>query len=229
MIALLNRSFTLWIAALVSVSAATPEKKETPAERRLHNASVVFEEILFSGDRAVPQSVRDAARCVVIIPAVANDLLKVGAPSGKGFLACRTADLTDWSAPAAVQIDGSSADSDLILIAVNGQAASVIMRPQFILDLVTPGPTGNSTILDVQAGAPTTEQIFAWSRTRGVLRGVALSGLTLKQDPAGNRELYGRTQDNQDIVSNQTQPPRGSHRLSNALNRFSPETTGEKH
>jgi lipid-binding SYLF domain-containing protein len=224
MTAKVYRSLSLCFAALVPIAAATvSEKKETPTEHRLRAAGAVFDEILSSGDRGVPPDVLERARCVVIVPGVRNDLVKVGAETGKGFLTCRAAD-HEWSAPAAVQLDYAGSESDLIVFAMTAQSAPALMRPQWTFDGVVAGPLGRSS--DVQA------DLFAYVRNRGTLTGIALNGVMMRQDAAGNRELYGRTQESQDIVRNQASPPRGSLRLFNALNKFAPENnrqTLDKH
>jgi len=216
------RNFALWMTILAPIAvAAEAEKKETPTEHRLRAAGVVFDEILASGDKGVPQGVLNRTLCIVIVPGVRNELVKVGAQRGKGFLICKTADLRDWSAPAAVQLDYPSADSDLIVLAVSGKSASTMMNSKLTLEGVVAGPIGRDD-------TPATD-LLAYTRMRGALAGIALSGVIMRQDAAGNRDLYGRTQDNQEIVQGQTTPPRASRRLFNALTRFAPEEAVEKH
>ena len=66
-----------------------------------------------------------------------------------------------------------------------------------------------------------TAEILSWSRTRGVFAGVSLQGATLRQDVSDNRDLYGRTLENREIIDKELPVPKAGKKLISLLNKYS--------
>jgi lipid-binding SYLF domain-containing protein len=66
-----------------------------------------------------------------------------------------------------------------------------------------------------------TAEILTWSRSRGVFAGVSLSGATLRQDLDVNRNLYGKTLENKEIVFGSMKAPAPAADLLGLLNKYS--------
>jgi len=89
---------------------------------RIHRSNLVFQEIMATPDRAVPQELLETAKCIAIIPGEKKVAFWVGGSYGKGLVTCRTT--RGWSGPVfltlgggsfGLQIGGSSTDIVMIL------------------------------------------------------------------------------------------------------------------
>ena len=99
-----------------------------------------------------------------------------------------------------------------------------LLTTQFTLGAegaVAAGSVGRSATAQTDAGMRA--EILSWSRSRGVFAGIALQGATLRQDSDDNRELYGRTVDNRELVSQGVVAPRAALKLLALLKKYSPE------
>jgi len=197
---------------------------------RLDQAGVVFSEIMSAPDKGIPQDVLEKAQCVVVVPGLKKGAFIVGAKYGKGFLSCRGANHSGWTAPGAVRIEGGSfgfqiggSETDVVLLVMNERGASRLLGDQFTLGgegEVAAGPVGRDA--SAQTDAKMTAEILSWSRTRGVFAGVSLQGATLRQDRDDNAELYGKKMTNREIVDSKIAPPSAASKLLTLLSKYSP-------
>ena len=73
---------------------------ESEHERRLIEAADVFQEVMNTPDKTIPQELLDRAECVVIVPGLKRGAFIVGGKYGRGFMVCRTGNV-GWSASCA--------------------------------------------------------------------------------------------------------------------------------
>jgi SH3 domain-containing YSC84-like protein 1 len=66
-----------------------------------------------------------------------------------------------------------------------------------------------------------TAEILSWSRSRGVFAGISLQGATLRQDLDVNRELYGKTLENREIMKQDLPVPEPATGLLAVLDKYS--------
>jgi lipid-binding SYLF domain-containing protein len=66
-------------------------------------------------------------------------------------------------------------------------------------------------------------EILSWSRSRGVFAGISLQGATLRQDLSDNRELYGKTIENREIIEKGLPVPDKAKDLVKLLDKYSPK------
>jgi lipid-binding SYLF domain-containing protein len=66
-------------------------------------------------------------------------------------------------------------------------------------------------------------QILSWSRSHGIFAGISLQGATLRQDLTDNRDLYGKTLENKEIIEKELPMPTAARDLIALLDRFSPK------
>jgi lipid-binding SYLF domain-containing protein len=78
------------------------------AASRLEESANVMNEVMETPDNAIPQELLQSCQCIVIVPGMKKAAFIFGAKYGKGFLLCRQADGTGWSAPAAIKVEGGS-------------------------------------------------------------------------------------------------------------------------
>jgi lipid-binding SYLF domain-containing protein len=206
-------------------------RAQNETEKRLDDAATVFAEVMASSDKAIPQGLLDKAQCIVVVPGLKKGAFIIGAKYGKGFLSCRQKSGTGWSAPGAVRVEGGSfgfqiggSETDVILTVMNERGAQRLLTSKFTLGgdaSVAAGPVGRTAT--AQTDAYMTAEILSWSRSRGLFAGVALTGATLRQDLDDNRQLYGKTIENKEIVEKGVAAPKAAARLLSLFNKYSPK------
>jgi lipid-binding SYLF domain-containing protein len=198
------------------------------AQERLQDATTVFEEIMSTPDKGIPQDLLDKAHCIVIVPGVKKVALGIGGKYGRGFVTCR-GDARAWGAPAAVRMEGGSigwqiggSESDVVLLVMNEQGMKKLLESKFTLDAdaqVAAGPVGRTA--QASTDAKMTAGILSYSRARGLFAGLSVGGATLRPDEDENKELYGKAVTNKEILMGKVPPPESASTLRAALTKYS--------
>jgi lipid-binding SYLF domain-containing protein len=221
--------YSFLIPALIFSAGAGIARAETPAER-LRTADQVLTEIMGASDKGIPQDLLGKSHCIVIVPGLKKGAFIIGGKFGRGFLLCRSASGSGWSAPGAITVEGGSfgfqiggEETDAIMLVMSKRGAEKLMASKFTLGgdaSVAAGPVGrtSSAETDLQMHA----EILTWSRARGVFAGISLNGATLRPDKDTNKELYGGGLTNQEIVmGDKAKPPDAAAELRSNLSRYS--------
>uniref|UniRef100_Q01SA9 Ysc84 actin-binding domain-containing protein n=1 Tax=Solibacter usitatus (strain Ellin6076) TaxID=234267 RepID=Q01SA9_SOLUE len=218
------RKFAL---ALALSSSAMLLAADTAAER-MSDATKVFDEIMSTPDKGIPQDLLEKAHCIVIVPGMKQAAFVVGGKFGKGFVDCRQTG-GGWGAPAAVRVEGGSfgfqiggSSTDVVMLVMNERGMRRLLEDKFTLGgeaTVAAGPVGRSTAANTDAQM--SAEILSWSRSKGLFAGVALQGATLRPDEDTNKELYGSKLTNKEILTGDVKPPAAAHSLTAALSRYS--------
>ena len=79
-----------------------------PQLRACKDTADVMRAIMETPDKAIPKELLEKCQCIVIVPGMKKAASIVGANFGRGFMMCRMASGTGWSAPAAVRAEGGS-------------------------------------------------------------------------------------------------------------------------
>lgn len=217
-------------ATIVTAVAVTPVRAaDDDAAQRLNEAAVVFSEIIATPDRSIPRDLVEKAHCIVIVPELKTAAFVFGGKYGKGFISCRKAAGSGWSAPGAVRIEGGSvgfqiggSSTDVIMLVMNARGADKLLSNKFTLGAeasVAAGPVGRTAA--AQTDAQMRADILSWSRSQGLFAGVALEGATLRQDLDDNAALYGKKLENRAIVTTGVRAPQGATKLIDLLNQYS--------
>ena len=74
----------------VSLTAAT-------AQERMKEATDVFQEVMATPDKSIPQDLLEKAQCAVIVPELKKGAFIVGAEYGRGFVTCRNSSGSGYS------------------------------------------------------------------------------------------------------------------------------------
>lgn len=213
-------------ASLLIVGGAWAD--ESPAER-IDRAAQVFNEIMSSPGKGIPQNLLNKANCVIIVPGMVKAAFIVGAKYGRGFVECRNLNGAGWAAPAAVRVEGGSigfqiggSSRDVVILVMNREGMNTLLSDKVELGVgaqVAAGPVGRGTsaATDLQMHA----QMLSYSRDRGIFAGVDLKGATIRPDREENAKLYGRQYDTREIVMNHVRPPAAARPLIAALDRYS--------
>jgi len=202
-----TRSSLFVHSVLLACMAAGVAYAETPVER-LHSADEVITEIMGAADKGIPQDLLGKAQCIIIVPGLKKGAFIIGGKFGRGFLLCRSASGSGWSAPGAVTVEGGSfgfqigaQETDAVMLVMNRRGAEKLMASKFTLGAdasVAAGPVGRTS--SAETDAQMHAEILTYSRARGVFAGISLQGATLRPDKDTNKELYGSALTNQEIV-----------------------------
>lgn len=180
---------------------------------RIEDSAQIFQEIMQTPDKAIPQYLLDSAQCIAIIPSEMRLAFILGANYGKGLVTCRGT--TSWSAPVFLSISGGSfgfqiggSSTDIILVFRGRRGLQKLFHNKFRIggDIsAAAGPVGRSAeaATDVELHA----EILTYSRSRGVFAGVSLTGAVVKSDNTGNEALYGSGIDKEDILDGKVGVP----------------------
>ena len=218
---------TLALMGLVLTSSIFAQSND---EKRLKAAGDVLHETMEVREKAIPQDLLDKSECAVVIPSLKKGAFILGGKYGKGFFTCRNTNGDGWGSPASIIVEGGSvgfqiggSESDVILLVMNKKGANRLLNNQFKLGgeaSVAAGPVGRTT--SAQTDILLTAEILSYSRSRGVFAGISLEGATLRQDLDGNKDLYGKTMTNKEIIESNPKPPAAASGLLADLNKFSP-------
>jgi lipid-binding SYLF domain-containing protein len=199
------------------------------APKRLDAAADTLTEIMSAPDKGIPQDLLEKAECIVVVPGLKKGAFIIGAKYGKGFMSCRKPNGVGWSAPGSIRVEGGSfgfqiggSETDVVLLVMNQNGAKKLLSSKFTVGAdasAAAGPVGrtSSAATDAQLHA----EILTYSRARGLFAGISLEGATLRQDDEWNKDLYGKTISNNDLVMSDTPPPAPASKLLAELNKYS--------
>ena len=217
--------FTLAFALALPLTAQTSKTDE-----RLDEADILFQEIMGTPDKAIPQDLLDKSYCIVLVPGLKKGGLVIAAKYGRGFSLCRSTSGQGWGPPAAIRIEGGSvgfqigvSSSDVILLVMNEQGMKKLTRSQFTIGgdaTAAAGPVGRNA--SAQTDAFMRAEMLSWSRSRGLFAGVSLDGATLRDDLDENKAMYGQSWGARDILTSGAKVPAGAQKLLASLNKYSP-------
>lgn len=192
---------------------ATPLQAAAKLDRKLRNATEVYQELLDSPDRGVPERLRRESRCVAVVPRVIKAALGVGGRHGTGVVSCRD-EGGSWSPPSFISLSGGSIgfqigaqSTDLVLFFMNERGTRSLLKSRFTLGAdasVAAGPVGRTAEAgtDIRFDA----EIYAYARAKGLFAGVSLEGAVLDASDGKNEQYYGQEIDPATILFDQKVP-----------------------
>jgi len=172
-------------------------KKVSEAAKQSAKAARVFDEIMGTREKSIPQDLLDKAEAVAVFPSVFKAGFIVGGRGGSGVISRRVAG--GWGAPAFFDLGGGSvglqigaSSTDYILLFMNENAVESLLSDKFEIGgegSAAAGPVGRSASAstDVKLNA----QILSYSRSRGAFAGLELRGVVIKPDNEDNLQVYG--------------------------------------
>jgi len=209
-----RRRRLLVIAAPLLLLSSAPARANDASER-LERSREVYQELIQSPDRQVPQALLEQCKCVAVFPHVFKGAFGFGARYGKGFVSCRDA-AGVWSPPAPFTLAGGSwglqigaESADVVLFFMTEHGAKSLVQSKFTLGAtagLAAGPAGRtaeaSTDLKLEA------EIYSYARAKGLFAGLSLDGARLAPDALATRQLYGEATPAQTILFEQKVPQR---------------------
>jgi lipid-binding SYLF domain-containing protein len=202
----------LMMTLTLSFSARASSNREDDIHR-IQDSAQIFEEILGTPDKAIPQDLLESAQCIAIIPAEKKLAFFLGGNYGKGLVTCRAA--KSWSAPVFLTVGGGSlgfqiggSSTDFLLVFRGRRGLQMLLTDKFRLggDIsAAAGPVGRSASAgtDIELHA----EILTYSRSRGAFAGISLGGAVVQSDDTGNEALYGKGIGREDILDGKVEIP----------------------
>ena len=223
-----KKKLVLLVLVLGAVLSTFAQQKE---DEQLANSAAVLRGLV--GDRGLPTSILDRAKCIVIFPSVKKVAIGIGGSYGRGVIVCREGSEMNggWGAPAMYKLDqgsigvqlGSTA-TDFVLVVMSQRGVQQILSGNTKLGAnaaVAAGPTGSQA-----AGYDASSNhvdVLTYSRAKGLFAGVSLEGASLESDDDANKSLYGKDISAKYIVLNcGVPPPEAANQLLSILNKTSP-------
>ena len=204
-------------------------------EERLGQAKEVFQQIMDTPDKGIPQDLLERSMCVGIIPNVLKGAFIVGAAHGAGYVLCRKNDgKGPWGPPSGfsisegsfgLQIGGSA--TDFVLLFMNKDGVQKLLQDKFKLGAdasIAAGPVGRTATAatDAQMSA----KVLSYSRSKGVFAGLALDGAVMEPSAGDNEALYGKKISPKELLLDGNVPPPASARpLLQILDKYSSKET----
>lgn len=224
---MMNRKLVTLVSAMTMGAGLVCAESDAP--KRLQAAADAFKEVMGTPDKSIPQDLLNKAQCIIIVPGLKKGAFIVGAKYGKGFVSCRKGGGVGWSAPGSVRVEGGSvgfqiggSETDVFMLVMNQKGMDRLLTTKFTLGgdaSAAAGPVGRST--QAETDAAMTAEILTWSRSKGLFAGISLSGATLRPDDDWNKDLYGRTITNKEILTTGVGVPTGAAPFMTELNRYS--------
>src|SRR5580704_9862326 len=219
----------LAIAGTMSTVAFAADR-EIKVDDRLDASADALADMMRASDQGIPQDLIDKAHCVVVVPGMKKAGFIFGAEYGRGFAVCRRHGGVGWSAPAAMRSEGGSfgfqigaSETDVVLLVMNDGGMKHLLSDKFKLGgdaSVAAGPIGRD--LSAQTDAMMKAEMLSYSRSRGLFAGISLEGATLRPDEDSDKELYGHSATNREILTGDFKTPAAAAKFEHALHRESP-------
>src|ERR1700687_6094705 len=213
--------FLLAMFGLGTLSWAGSARED--ATERLENAGKVLHEIMDTPDKGIPEEVLEHAKCVAVVPHMLKGGFVFGAENGRGVATCRTA--SGWSAPAFFAITGGSwglqigiEGVDLVMIIQNEKGMQHLLQSNFQLGAdasAAAGPVGRHASADTDWKLDT--EILTYSRAKGAVAGLTLSGASIRRDEDSTTAIYGRPVATRAILTGKVAPTKGAVRFLDAV------------
>ena len=214
------------LAAMPAFVYAASDK--AALDERLDKAKVVIEEIMRTPDKGVPDSVMRSATCVAVVPSLKKGAFVIGGEYGQGAVTCKTS--TGWSAPVFIRMVGGSygfqigaEGTDLVLVAVNQKGMQDLLKSKFKIGAdasAVAGPVGRNA--EASTDWKLNAELLTYSRSKGLLIGINLDGVSVSQNTEDTDIFYGDTHHPaQDILSGQIPAPADAQAFVNTVADFS--------
>jgi len=206
------------------------------ATKQSVKAGKVFDAIMKTPDKAIPQDLLAHAKAIAVFPQVIKAAFIIGGEGGRGVVSRRTG--AGWSDPVFFRAGGGSVGpqigasaTDIVLLFMNDDALEGLMKDKFELGAeagVAGGPVGREASAGTDALMHA--KILSYSRSHGLFAGVNLKGVVISPEDDLNVAVYNKTA--HELLSDDVQDSPGSdglHTFSTTVGRYSkPSGTEQK-
>jgi SH3 domain-containing YSC84-like protein 1 len=215
------------------LAIALPLLAQKKEDERLEKSAAVMKELL-QGDKGLPTSILNQAKCVLIFPSVKKVAVGIGGSYGRGVLVCRKDEKMSgaWGTPVMYSLDqgslgiqlGSTA-TDFVLAVMHDKGVDAILNGKTKLGAdaaAAAGPTG-AQATGYNASDMKSSDVLTYSRSKGLFAGVSLEGASMDTDKEANKKLYGKELGAKEIVTGDQPVVSAAEPLVSLLNATSPD------
>ena len=215
------RKYAGFVVAVLLIGIAAPVRADNRQDdiNRIQASRQVFEQVMSTPDKAIPDDLLASAKCIAIVPSEVKFAFIFGGRYGKGLVTCRTSH--GWSAPVFLMVGGGSvgfqiggAATDLVLLFMHRQGAISLLNHDFKIGAdatAAAGPVGRHA--GASTGIAMRAEILTYSRSRGVFAGISLNGAVVKVDKSADDALYGRDADREEVLDGHVSVPQVARSL----------------
>jgi lipid-binding SYLF domain-containing protein len=190
--------FATVVAVVLATVVSMPVDARVPLDQKVRAATQVYEELMKTRDRKVPDELLEDSACVAVIPGVIKGAIGWGGRHGRGVLSCRN-DAGSWSPPIFITLGGGSfglqigaQSTDVVLFFMTERSARSLLKSKFTLGgdaSVAAGPVGRSA--EVATDVRLRAEIYSYAKSRGLFAGIALQGARLSPHQKSIDRYYG--------------------------------------
>ena len=191
---------------LLTIAAVLPAAAADDTAERIGKAVTVLTKMTESG-HGIPVGKLANADCIAVIPGFKKGAAVVGVGYGRGFISCRNGN--KWSTPGAITLETGSLgvqvggeDIDIVVLSLDKEKRSKLLSDRFAVGTDASAAWGNGKSAHEDPNA----QILFYGHTKGAFAGFGLDGATLKSDHSTDKELYGKSVTNSQIVAEEATP-----------------------
>ena len=225
---------SILLALAVTITMALPLRADSKLNddiERINNSAQVFQEIMNTPDKGIPEELLESAKCIAIIPGTKRFAFIAGGEYGKGLVTCRTTE--GWSAPLFLTIGGGSfglqiggSSTDLVMIFRNRKGLDSLLSDKFKIGAdatAAAGPVGRHA--DAATDVKMKAEILTWSRSRGIFAGISLDGAVVEPDRSGDEAMYGANAKPKEILNGGVHVPKAAETLVSEITRYARAAT----
>jgi SH3 domain-containing YSC84-like protein 1 len=192
---------------LLSACASSPFSGPDPFE---HTELLLdAEEALGGLIRAseIPQKLLEHTKAIVVFPNLMKAAMIAGARVGKGVVIVRSPKTGKWNPPAFIKsrqaswgIQAGIQKAELVLLVMTNKGLRQLFKTQYDLGKgpqIALGPVGKTIDMNLVLNK---NDIFAYSRIKGLFAGLSFEGTVITSDKNANYEYYQQSVSNRNLL-----------------------------
>lgn len=195
------------VAIVAFSTLSLPAARAADAERTVHKAAIVIEEIMAVPVQRIPEALLADAEAVAVFPGVLKVGFVAGVERGRGVVTIRQED-RNWGAPRFMTVTTGSLGwqigataTDLILVFKTRKSVDNLLEGKFKIGAdvaAAAGPVGRRA--EAATDGQLQAEIYSYSRSRGLFAGASIDGAIIQLDTDSEAGYYRAGPDGRAIV-----------------------------
>jgi SH3 domain-containing YSC84-like protein 1 len=181
---------------------------------RVNKAREVYQALVSTPDRGVPQELQERCQCVAVFPQVVKVAVGIGGRYGSGVVSCRNGQ--EWSPIGFFKMSGGSwglqlgaQSTEVVLFIMTEKGARSLLQSKFTLGgtaSVAAGPLGRSA--EASTDLNLNAEIYSYARAKGLFAGISLEGARLAANQKDITQYYGKPVTAKELLFDHKAPKR---------------------
>lgn len=202
------------IVLLISGCASTPLSDRNPFVHTelLLEAEQALEGVINVSGAGIPQKLLGHTKAIVVFPNLVKAAMIAGARVGRGVVIVRSPKTGKWNPPAFIKsrqaswgIQAGIQKAELVLLVVSKEGLKQLFKTQYSLGKgpqIAIGPVGRTLNLNLRKTLKAND-IYAYSRIKGLFAGLSFEGTIISSDKNANYEYYKHPVTNRNLLAGQ--------------------------